>query len=301
MVAAWEHQPAPSTSKIIQWNLSDFWTTFDPSLDAPTPEDIFPEDDYLAELRWRSAPRGTGDWEVDEDDDPEEDPLNQPDDPDSETSSIVSEQPDDTSVLPLRLHFHPGHIHLLNPTVHKIDNNSTYSVCPVQTVPPLRLRSQDADWYFQTMTTGVHLPRPLNAPKTFKVTCPSPIMDSVVDTWVANGLLERNPNLKYAQAMFVVPKRDNKVRPIVDYSHWTEFITTPRFSLLLAGSAIRKTPLGNSMIKIDLTSGFHKIPLSKSCRNHNGISYRGIKYSLTRYLWAMAMRHIYFRGSPKLS
>lgn len=36
------------------------------------------------------------------------------------------------------------------------------------------------------------------------------------------------------------------------------------------------------MIKVDLTSGFHQIPLAKSSYKHNGISYSGTKYSLTR-------------------
>lgn len=52
--------------------------------------------------------------------------------------------------------------------------------------------------------------------------------------------------------------------------------------MLTAGAAIRKIPLGNLMIKVDLTSGFHQILLAKSSYKHNGISYRGTKYSLTR-------------------
>lgn len=55
-----------------------------------------------------------------------------------------------------------------------------------------------------------------------------------------------------------------------------------KFSLLTAGSAIRKIPLGNLMIKLDLKSGFHQLPLATSSFNHNGICYRGIKYSLPR-------------------
>lgn len=82
--------------------------------------------------------------------------------------------------------------------------------------------------------------------------------------------------------MFLDTKPDNQVRPIIDYSAWTPFIKAPHLSLLTAGSAIRKIPLGNLMIKIDLKSGFHQLPLAKSSYNHNGICYRGQKYSLTR-------------------
>lgn len=101
-------------------------------------------------------------------------------------------------------------------------------------------------------------------------------MDTVVDTWLEKGLLVPNPNLKFAQAMFWVPKPDNKIRHIINYLAWTPFIIAPHFSLLTAGSAIRKIPLGNFTIKLDLTSGFHQLPLTKSSYNRNGISYKGI-------------------------
>lgn len=114
---------------------------------------------------------------------------------------------------------------------------------------------------------------------TLKVTKPSPLMDIVVNTWIEIDLLVPNPNLKFAQALFLVPKPEGKIRPIIDYSPWTQYIIAPRFSLLSAGSAIRRIPLGYLMIKVDLVSGFHLIPLAKSSYNHNGISYRGTKYS----------------------
>lgn len=82
--------------------------------------------------------------------------------------------------------------------------------------------------------------------------------------------------------MFLVPKPDDQVRPIIDYSEWTPYIKASHFSLLTAGSAIRKIPLGNVMIKIYLRSGFHQLPLSKDSFNHNCICYKGQKFSLTR-------------------
>lgn len=36
------------------------------------------------------------------------------------------------------------------------------------------------------------------------------------------------------------------------------------------------------MVMIDLRSGFHQLPLARSTYNHNGICYKGTKYSLTR-------------------
>lgn len=77
----------------------------------------------------------------------------------------------------------------------------------------------------------------------------------------AAGLLTPNPNLKYAMPIFLVPKPDNGVRPIIDYSLWTEYIVIPYFSLKSAGEAVREIPPGSYLVKIDLKTGFNQIPL----------------------------------------
>lgn len=299
---AWEKQPARSTSEIINKNLSDFWTTFNPDLDVPTPDDIYPDDlCELDELRWRSAPWGQDDWEAD---DPAEDEPSQDEEQDqdtaSETSDVTELSTDEImSGIPLKLKLLPGKLHLLNPKVHKLPVSSVYEEAKVTTATPIKLRNREGEWYFKTLSQGIHLPRPKDAPAIFRKTKPSPLMDTIINKWVDNGLLVPNPNLKFAQPMFLVPKPDNKVRPIIDYSEWTPFIISPKFSLLTAGAAIREIPLGNVMIKLDLKSGFHQIPLATSSFNHNGISYRRTKYSLTR-LWDMLWPPFYFNGSPRL-
>lgn len=284
---AWEKQPAQSTTEIINKNLSEFWTNFNPDLDLPTPDDIHPEDDVgLDELRWRSAPWGQDDWEAADDnveDDPSEDESVDQQDTVSEASDISAVSTENImSGIPLKLKLLPGKIHLLNPKIHKLPLESAYDETKVTTATPLRLRSKEGDWYHRTLSQGVHLPRPKNAPALFRNTKLSPLMDTVINKWKKNGLLIPNPNLRYAQPMFLVPKPDNKIRPIIDYSEWTPYIIAPKFSLLTTGSAIREIPLGNSMIKLDLKAGFHQIPLATSSHNHDGICYRGIKYSLTR-------------------
>lgn len=55
-----------------------------------------------------------------------------------------------------------------------------------------------------------------------------------------------NPNLKFAMPTFLVPKPNNEVRPIIDYSSWTDFIVTPKFSLKSKG-----IPENSLMIKVD--------------------------------------------------
>lgn len=176
------------------------------------------------------------------------------------------------SGIPLKFKLLPGKIHLLNPKVHKLPQDCVYSGTPVNPVITIKLRSVEWGWYYNLLNTGIHLPRPKDAPPpVFRTTRPSPLMDSVINTWVANGQLVPNPGLKFAKPMFLVPKPENQIRPIIDYSEWTPFIKAPYFSLLTAGSATRKIPLGNVMIKIDLKSGFHQLLLAKSSFNHNGI------------------------------
>lgn len=88
-------------------------------------------------------------------------------------------------------------------------------------------------------------------------------MDRVIASWRAAGRLAPNPDLKFAMAMFLVPKPDGGVHHrliiptalwglIIDYSPWTEFIVTPEFSLKLAAAAVREIPPGALMVKIDL-------------------------------------------------
>lgn len=217
-------------------------------------------------LRLDWLPR-TDDWET-----PDDDPDDEPSEDDPEDDQDTASQASDVSAtsgdnimsgIPLKLKLLPGKIHLLNPKVHRLPQDSIYNESKVSTVTPLRLRSKDGEWYFKTLRDGIHLPRPRDAPPLFRKTKPSPLMDTVIDKWLKNGLLIPNPSLKYAQPMFLVPKPDDQVRPIIDYSEWTPYIVAPKFSLLTAGAAIRKIPLGNVMIKLDLKAGFHQLPLAE--------------------------------------
>lgn len=105
-----------------------------------------------------------------------------------------------------------------NRKVHRLPPGSSYDEAKVPMAFPINLRNKEGMWYHKTLSEGVHLPRPKDAPKIFRKTKPSALMDTVVNTWIDNGLLVENPSLKFAQPMFLVPKPDNKVRPIIDYS-----------------------------------------------------------------------------------
>lgn len=173
-------------------------------------------------------------------------------------------------------------MHLLDPQTHKIDPDFDYPDPVVDVCGPLFVQDRDKRYLREITTYGVTLPRPANAPSVFRQTRPSSAMDKVVRAWKNAGLLVPNRQLKHAMQMFLVPKPDGAVRPIIDYSPWTEFITAPHFSLLSAGEAVRRISPYAHMIKIDLRSGFHQIPLAAGSYNYNGIFYRGEKLSLTR-------------------
>lgn len=106
-------------------------------------------------------------------------------------------------------------------------------------------------------------------------------MDRVIDRWVTDGLLLPYPQLCIAFPVFIIPKADGTIRPIIDFSPWTPYIQTPRFSLLGAAKVIRYIPQGSHMVKVDLKSGFHQLPVNPRHYRFNGVYYRGQKYALT--------------------
>lgn len=83
-------------------------------------------------------------------------------------------------------------------------------------------------------------------------------MYRVIQRWTEDGLLLPFQQLCNAFQVFIILKADGGIRPIVDYSLWTPYIVTPRFSLLSAARAVRDIPQGSKLVKIDLKSGFLK-------------------------------------------
>lgn len=278
--------PLPSTSQVIESDLTAFWSTFRPDLD----EDSLPEpdthDNFWDDIRLRTAPWGADDWTLSTQSSipdiasdveiPSDDESGPPSLPPSEASI------DHVSGPPLPTRFQPGTIHLLDPARHVINEDADVEQAVVDCPPPLRLRGPDRQWYERVLTHGILLTRPLGAPKVFIKTRHSRLMDRIIDAWRRAGLLTPNRQLKYAFPMFAVPKSDGNVRPILDLSMWTDFIVLPDFSLKSAGLAIRDLQPNDLMIKLDLKAGFHHLPLHAHSFNHIGLYYRGVKYSLTR-------------------
>lgn len=196
----------------------------------------------------------------------------------SDISSVA-----DPSGAPLLTRFRANAVDLLQPEVYRFDPNAQVPDQSVKPWPPLRLHmTPDSDWLYAVTSNGVNLPRPFGAPPQFIPTRPSPLMDRVVAEWLRVGLLINNSKLKSSFPLFLIPKSDGGIRVIIDYSNWTQFIITPKFSLLTAGAAIRRVPPGAYMIKIDLKAGFHQLTINPKHHHFNGILYRNKKYSLTR-------------------
>lgn len=107
-------------------------------------------------------------------------------------------------------------------------------------------------------------------------------MDRVINQWCNDGLLIKFPNLCNAFPIFLIPKADGQIRPIIDFSNWTPYIVTPKFSLLSAAKVVRDIPPNVNMIKIDLRCGFHQLPTNPRHYRFNGKYYNGTKYALTR-------------------
>lgn len=78
----------------------------------------------------------------------------------------TSQRPRQTTMsgIPLKLKLLPGKLHLLNLKVHRLPRDSTYNEAKVATATPIKLRSREGDWYFNTLRNGIHLPRPKDAP-----------------------------------------------------------------------------------------------------------------------------------------
>lgn len=241
--------------------MTSFWTAFNPDLEDPEPPPAPAEiQQLLHDLRLHTAPWGTDEWELPtppaSDDSPSE-----PDSPASSSTrpSTPSDIEEDAAIsgAPIKLRLQPGLVHLIDPQAHAIDPDFEYPDPAVEVCGPLFLNHRDKRYLREITTYGVNLPRPANAPSVFRQTRPSSAMDKIVRAWKGAGLLVPNRQLKHAMQMFLVPKPDGAVRPIIDYSPWTEFIVAPHFSLLSAGGAVRKISPYAHMVKVDLKSGFH--------------------------------------------
>jgi transposase InsO family protein len=85
-------------------------------------------------------------------------------------------------------------------------------------------------------------------------------MQQHIDTLLQQGII-RSSNASYASPAFLVPKKNNKSRMVVDYRKINMFTLPPRFPLPRSDDLIQR--LGQSCLfsQLDLNSGYHQVEM----------------------------------------
>jgi hypothetical protein len=68
----------------------------------------------------------------------------------------------------------------------------------------------------------------------------------------------------------------------MDLSPLTPYYATPSMRLYSAAEVLATLRPTDLLLKIDLTSGFHQIPIRQEHRKFNGIRYKGVSYTFNR-------------------
>ena len=115
---------------------------------------------------------------------------------------------------------------------------------------------------------------------------------SSTKTIVIEKLLEANIIVKapkkrssFLSNFFLVQKANNKVRPIMDYSHLGNHLKSPHFVLPSVYQIIRnkfKNFTNLFYIKLDLRAAFYNVPLKESSRYITTFVYNSIRYQMTK-------------------
>jgi hypothetical protein len=95
------------------------------------------------------------------------------------------------------------------------------------------------------------------------------------------GTIRKTTSTYNTSPLGVVPKKNGKLRMILDLRRLNSYIATPRFAM----EDIRKVrPLlqtGDFMTSIDLKDGFHHVPIHPDHQQHLGMSWQGQSYCWT--------------------
>jgi len=95
------------------------------------------------------------------------------------------------------------------------------------------------------------------------------------------GTIKETSSAHNISPLGVVPKKNGKLRMILDLRRLNSFVSTPRFAM----EDIRKVrpllQMGDFMTSIDLKDGFHHIPILPRHQQHLGMSWQGHTYVWT--------------------
>ena len=80
----------------------------------------------------------------------------------------------------------------------------------------------------------------------------------------------------------IVPKKNGKLRLVVDCRHSNRFISAPRFKQEGIEAVASQIQEGDLLISVDLQDGFHHVKMHSSCWTYFGMCWRN-KY----YVWCV--------------
>ena len=114
------------------------------------------------------------------------------------------------------------------------------------------------------------------------------------------GTIRKTHSARNISPLGVVPKKNGKLRMILDLRRVNNYVATPRFTM----EDIRKVKLllqpGDWMTSIDLKDGFHHIPIHREHQQYLGMTWRGQTYAWTHLPFGLSASPYIFRISCRL-
>jgi hypothetical protein len=115
-----------------------------------------------------------------------------------------------------------------------------------------------------------------------------------IEKLLTQGTIKESQQATCISPIGVVPKKNGKMRMIVDMRMVNQHIRAPKFSM----EDIRKLqPLllaGDWMTTIDLKDGFHHVPIRENHQQFMGMQWQGKTYVWTHLMFGMSASHFLF-------
>lgn len=101
-----------------------------------------------------------------------------------------------------------------------------------------------------------------------------------LDRLVQEGAISECKNFKpkCVLPITVVPKKNGKLRLVLDCRHTNGFMSVPKFSQEGIESVAQQIQCNDRMISVDLKNGFHHVGLHKESRKYLGMCWNGVYY-----------------------
>lgn len=93
------------------------------------------------------------------------------------------------------------------------------------------------------------------------------VLDIIINMLLAAKIIESTKNGPYLSSIFTVPKPHKKIRPIIDFSHLTPHLKSPKMILTSVYQLLARKSWTTNLfyIKFDFKNAFYNIELKESC------------------------------------